>query len=203
MIVKAQKGRGKKVHILLDGEYIITTDIDFWFQNGLPDGYDADESEWEQISEKINYRKALNKGADLLSRRSHSVFELKSKLMRTCDEVSSEKAVQKFLELGYLNDEEFAGELANHLFNSKNYSAANVRSELRKRGVDKNIINSVLEENETDPVESILNIINKKYSTKFYEENGRQKVTAALIRKGFSYSDIKKAFYRFENEETE
>ena len=33
------------------------------------------------------------------------------------------------------------------------------------------------------------------------EENGKEKVVAALMRKGFSYGDIKSAFYRIENEE--
>lgn len=29
MVIKSQKGRGKKIHILLDSEYQITTDVDF------------------------------------------------------------------------------------------------------------------------------------------------------------------------------
>lgn len=201
MIIKSQKGRGKKIHILLDDDYQITTDVDFWSEIGVPDGSDIDECVWEDIKNSINYRKAMNKGADLLSRRSHSEYELKTKIMRTCDAVSAEKAVQRFVELGYLNDEEFAKELAEHLFTSKNYSAGNVRLELLKRGVDRDIVNSVIAENDTDPVDSIINIINKKYIGKLSEDGGSQKVTAALLRKGFSYSDIKSAYYRIENEE--
>lgn len=201
MVIKSQKGRGKKIHILLDSEYQITTDVDFWSEYGVPDGSDIDENEWSSIKSSINYRKALNKGADLLSRRNHSEYELKTKIMRTCDDVSAEKAVQRFVELGYLNDEEFAKELAEHLFTVKNYSAGNVRSELLKRGVDRDIVASVIADNDTDPVDSLVNIINKKYLRKLNEDGGRQKVTAALARKGFSYSDIKSAFYRIENEE--
>ena len=160
MIIQAQKGRGKKVHILLDGEYQITTDIDFWSEYGVADGTEISDQEWELLKNDMNYRKALNKGADLLSRRSHSVYELKSKIMRTCDPVSAERAVEKFLEFGYLNDEVFAAELAEHLFKVKNYSERNVRSELYKRGIDKEIINSVLSHNETDPLDSIIYIVN-------------------------------------------
>lgn len=201
MIIQAQKGRGKKVHILLDGEYQITTDIDFWSEYGVADSTEISDQEWELLKNDMNYRKALNKGADLLSRRSHSVYELKSKIMRTCDPVSAEKAVEKFLEFGYLNDEVFAAELAEHLFKVKNYSERNVRSELYKRGIDKEIINSVLSHNETDPLDSIIYIVNKRYFKKLSEDGGREKVIAALMRKGFSYSDIKTALNRIENEE--
>lgn len=201
MIIQAQKGRGKKVHILLDSEYQITTDIDFWSEYGVADGTEISDQEWELLKNDMNYRKALNKGADLLSRRSHSVYELKSKIMRTCDPVSAEKAVEKFLEFGYLNDEAFAAELAEHLFKVKNYSERNVRSELYKRGIDKEIINSVLSHNETDPLDSIIYIVNKRYFKKLSEDGGREKVIAALMRKGFSYSDIKTALNRIENEE--
>ncbi len=58
-----------------------------------------------------------------------------------------------------------------------------------------------MEDSEVDSVESIITIINKKYLSKLNAENGKEKVVAALMRKGFSYGDIKSAFYRIENEE--
>ena len=50
MIITHSKGRGKKVHILIDGEYQITTDIDFWAENFYKDGEDISEEE-TQVSE--------------------------------------------------------------------------------------------------------------------------------------------------------
>ncbi len=113
MILKAQRGRGSKVHLLLDDEYVITTDVDFWAENYIVDGSEIDETEWNELVEKINYKKAFNKCADLLSRRDHSVKELRDKLLRTVDKTSAEKAINKFLELGYLDDEKFAVSLSN------------------------------------------------------------------------------------------
>ena len=121
MIIKAQKGRGSKIHLLLDDEYRITTDVDFWAENFIKDGTDIDDEEWENLVTKINYRKSFNKCADLLSRRDHSVKELKEKLLRTVDEASADKAIERFLELGYLDDEKFAKALAKHLYEVKNY----------------------------------------------------------------------------------
>lgn len=201
MILKAQRGRGNKIHLLLDDEYVITTDVDFWAENYIVDGSEIENEEWEELVLKINYKKAFNKCADLLSRRDHSVKELRDKLLRTVDEQSADKAINKFLELGYLNDEKFALSLANHLFNNKNYSKNHVKQELYKRGIDKEIINDIIDNNESDQIDSIIRVINKSYINKLKLEGGKDKVIAALMRKGFIYSDIKTAFYRIENEE--
>ena len=200
MIIKAQKGRGSKIHLLLDDEYQITTDVNFWAENYIKDGTDITAEEWDILVDKINYRKAFNKCADFLSRRDHSVKELKEKLLRTVDEASADKAIERFEELGYLDDEKFAKNYAEHLFNNKNYSDNHVKQELYKKGISRDIVAQILEDSEIDSVENIITIINKKYYSKLNAENGNEKVVAALMRKGFSYGDIKSAFYRIENE---
>lgn len=201
MIIKHQRGRGNKVHLLLDDEYVITTDINFWLDHYIADGTEIDEEQWQELVEGINYKKALNKCADLLSRREHSVKELRTKLLRTVDEVSADKAINRYLEAGYLDDEHFCESLVEYLFNVKKYSTAHVRQECYKRGVDGDIIRRVINDFEIDNTDTIVELITKKYSSKLEQENGKEKVIAALQRKGFSYSDIKSAFYRLEEDE--
>lgn len=201
MIIKAQKGRGSKIHLLLDDEYRITTDVDFWAENFIKDGTDIDDEEWENLVTKINYRKSFNKCADLLSRRDHSVKELKEKLLRTVDEASADKAIERFLELGYLDDEKFAKALAKHLYEVKNYSDNHVRQELYKRGISREIVYDIIDNSEIDSIETIINLVTKKYYNKLNAENGKEKVVAALMRKGFSYGDIKTALHRIENKD--
>lgn len=201
MIIKHQRGRGNKVHLLLDDEYVITTDINFWLDHYIADGTDIDEEQWQELVEGINYKKALNKCADLLSRREHSVRELKTKLLRTVDEVSAQKAIDRYREAGYLDDEHFCESLVDYLYNVKKYSTNHVRQECYKRGVDGDIIRRVLDDIAVDNVCTIAELIEKKYSSKLETENGKEKVIAALQRKGFSYSDIKSAFYRLEENE--
>ncbi|MCH5321688.1 MAG: regulatory protein RecX [Eubacterium sp.] len=201
MIIKHQRGRGNKVHLLLDDEYAITTDINFWLDNYIADGTDIDEDEWQRLVEGINYKKALNKCADLLSRREHSVKELKMKLLKTVDEASADRAIKRYLEAGYLDDEHFCQSLVEYLYNVKKYSTNHIRQECYKRGIDSDIINSVLENFEVDNIDTIVQLIENKYLSKLEQENGREKVVAALMRKGFSYSDIKSAFYRLEQDE--
>ena len=200
MVISHNKGRGKKIHLLLDGEYKITTDIDFWAEHYIKDGTEIDEDEWDALVEKINDKKAVNKCYDLLSRRDHSVKELRDKLLRTVDERSAEKAIAKMLEYGYLDDEKYARTLMNHLVNNKKMSISFIKQEMYKRGLSSEIIADVLEETEIDSVANIKDLISGKYRAKLLNENGKEKVISALMRKGFNYGDIKAAFYELENE---
>lgn len=201
MILTHRKGRGNKVHLLLDDEYVITTDINFWLDHYISDGTDISEEEWQELVDGINYKKALNKCADLLSRREHSVKELKQKLLRTVDEKSAQKAVDRYLEAGYLDDEHFCRSLVDYLLNSKHYSVNHIKQECFKRGVSRDIVDAVISEVEIDSVKMIADLILSKYQSKLEQDNGKNKVIASLQRKGFSYSDIKSAFYRLENDE--
>lgn len=204
MILTHQKGRGKKIHLLLDDEYKITTDIDFWADNYIKNGTEISEYDWNELVVKINYKKALNKCYDLLSRRDHSVKELRDKLLRTVDSKSADKAINKMLELGYLDDEKYAKILLNHLITNKKMSKTFIKNEMYKRGINSDIISNCLEDIEIDNVSSILDLLESKYLSKLsFDENyknNKEKVIASLMRKGFSYSDVKSAFYRFEDE---
>lgn len=199
MIIKHQKGRGTKIHILLDDEYTVTTDENFWLDNYIADGTDISDDEWQELLVKIYYKKALNKCADLLSRRDHSVKELKTKLLRTVDEKSAQKAIDRYIESGYLNDERYCENLVEYLFETKKYSLNHVKQECFKRGIDREITDKILSEYEIDSISAIVDLLNTKYKSKLLQDNGVQKVIAALQRKGFYYSDIKSAFYRLQD----
>lgn len=201
MIISHTHGRGKKIHILIDNEYQITTNEDFWNENFIKDETEINEDEWQALVDKINYSKAINKCYDLLSRRDHSVKELKTKLLRTVDENNAQRAIDRMIELGYLDDEKYAEKLLEYLIENKRMSKAHIKQEMFKRGVPNDIISSLLEYAEIDNVSSICDLIQTKYRNKLNAENGKEKAIASLMRKGFSYSDIKSAFNKLENDE--
>lgn len=201
MIISHSKGRGKKIHILIDDEYQITTDVDFWAENYIKDGTHITEEQWNELVTAINYKKAVNKCYDLLSRRDHSVKELRNKLLRTVDEASADKAIDKMMELGYLDDERYADILLNHLVNEKRMSKSFIKQEMYKRGLSADIIALKLDDAEIDNPSSCAELILTKYKNKLNIEGGKEKVIASLMRKGFSYYDIKSAFDMIENEE--
>lgn len=201
MKISHTKGRGKKIHIFIDDEYTITTDIDFWAENFFKDGQEIGDDEWKKLVDGINYKKAVDKCYDLLSRRDHSVKELKTKLLRTVDEESANRAIEKMTDYGYLDDEKYAKNLVKYLSETKRMSRNHIKQEMYKRGVPNDIAAYTLEETEIDNVSAVVDLIFTKYRNKLDAQDGNKKVIAALMRKGFSYSDIREAFERIENEE--
>lgn len=201
MKISHTKGRGKKIHIFVDDEYTITTDIDFWAEYFFKDGQEITEEQWQELCNGIYYKKAVDKCYDLLSRRDHSVKELKTKLLRTVDEENADRAIEKMIDYGYLDDEKYAKNLVKYLSETKRMSKNHIKQEMYKRGVPNDIIAYTLEETEIDNVSAVVDLIFTKYRNKLDAQDGNKKVIAALMRKGFSYSDIIEAFERIENEE--
>lgn len=199
MVISHTKGRGKKIHILIDDEYRITTDIDFWAENFYKDGEEISEEQYQQLTDAIYYKKALDKCYDLLSRRDHSIKELKTKLLRTVDEVNADKAIDKMIEYGYLNDEKYAENLVKYLSQSKNMSSYFIKQEMYKRGISSEIVADLFEEIEIDNIHSVEELILTKYKNKINSDDGIKKVISSLMRKGFSYYDIRKAFENIED----
>lgn len=201
MKISHKNGRGSKIHIYTDGEYAITTDVNCWLDNYISPDTDISEDEWENFVTAVNYKKALNKCADILSRRDYSVYEVKQKLLKTVDEASAEKALSRYIEAGYLDDERYCRSLTEYLYSVKKFSSYHIKQECYKRGISSEIIGIVLDDFEFDNVDTITELLRTKYAGKLNEENGKAKVCSSLARKGFSYSDIQSAFYRLEDYE--
>ena len=201
MIISHKQGRGNKIHLFIDDEYRITTTASFFAENYYADNSEIDEEEWQELVDKINYSKALNKCYDLLSRRSHSVKELKDKLLKIFDADITERAIAQMIDYGYLDDEAYAKELFDYLVNVKKLSERFIILEMNKRGISAEIYNELIDGADIDNVGTAFDIISSKYLRKLSEEGGRQKVIAAMARKGFSYSDITAALERLEYED--
>ena len=95
--------------------------------------------------------------------------------------------------LRLLNDEEYARILANDLLERKNYSIKRIKQELCFHGISRDIIENTIDLLDNDPVPRIIILIKKKYINKINDEKGRKRTVDALLRLGYSYSDIKSA----------
>ena len=205
MKITAKQGKGTKIHISIDGEYLLTVDEDFWFSCGYVSGDEIDDGDLAAFKEAAGSRLAFNSAMYSLDMRDHSEREMRQKLLRKYDAQSVDSAVTKLVDLGLINDRRYAELLVRELFERKKYGKSRVKSELFRRGIDSDIINEVIdeyeEENETDNVEKIVDIIRKKYYNKLVDEKSRQRVVAALVRLGYSFSDIRQAMREFSSDE--
>ena len=194
MKLTIKEGKAKKIHIYIDEEYRATVDNDYWYSEKFKNYKEINEEELTELLNAVSFRRAYNKGLDFLSRRPYGTKELVKKLCEKGHEKEyAEKACERLLELGLLNDEEYARILANDLSERKNYSTKRIKQELGFRGVSRDIIENTIDLLDNDPVPRIIILIKKKYINKINDEKGRKRTVDALLRLGYSYSDIKSA----------
>ena len=199
MKLSIKEGKANKIHIYVDEEYRATVDSDYWYSEKYRNYKEINDEELTELLDAVSFRRAYNKGLDLLSRRPHGTKELIKKLCEKGHEKeSAEKACDRLLELGLLNDEEFAGILANELYERKGYGVKRIKQELAFRGIDREIAENAIESLDIDTQTRIILVIEKKYISKINDEKGRKRAIDGLLRLGYSYSDIKSALNSIE-----
>lgn len=194
MKLSVKEGKANKIHIYVDEEYRATVDSDYWYSEKYRNYKEINDEELTELLDAVSFRRAYNKGLDLLSRRPHGTKELIKKLCEKGHEkTSAEKACDRLLELGLLNDEEFARILATELYERKGYGIKRIKQELIFRDIDREIAENAIETLDIDTQNRIILIIKKKYLNKIDDEKGRKRAIDGLMRLGYSYSDIKTA----------
>lgn len=204
MKITAKSGRKDKIHIYIDGEYLLTVDEIFWFSCGLVSGDEINEEELTAFEEAAGSRRAFNSALNSLDYRDHSEKEIRAKLLRKHDADYVDEAVEKLIELDLVNDERYAENYARELFERKKFGKMRIKSELRAKGISADIANAAVEElfeEEPDNVQRIVDIIGKRYYNRMNDEVGRKKVFSALQRMGYSFSDIREAMSEFSDDE--
>lgn len=205
MKITAKSGRKDKIHIYIDGEYLLTVDEIFWFSCGYISGDEIDEEELTAFKEAAGSRCAFNSALNSLDYRDHSEREIRTKLLRKYDADCVEEAVRKLVELNLVNDERYAENYARELYEHKKFGKMRIKSELRAKGIAADIANesvdALFEEKEPDNIQRIVDIIGKRYYNRMNDDVGRKKVFAALQRMGYPFSDIREAMSEFSDDE--
>ncbi len=204
MKLTAKPGKGEKIHLSLDGEYIATVNADYWFTCGIKSGSEVTPEQLEELLTESARRKMMNKALDLLSLRDYSRRELSDKLVTKAWEKKEQKDMDlgslkqqasdicdRLEELGLLNEERFARSYVDELIRRKHLSRSGLRTALIQKGVQRDIIETVLEEVDVDPVEQIRELLETKFKTRdLSDEKQKTRTVNALLRLGYRYNEI-------------
>ena len=204
MKLTAKPGKGEKIHLSLDGEYIATVNADYWFTCGIKSGSEVTPEQLEELLTESARRKMMNKALDLLSLRDYSRRELSDKLVTKAWEKKDQKDMDlgslkqqasdicdRLEELGLLNEERFARSYVDELIRRKHLSRSGLRTALIQKGVQRDIIETVLEEVDVDPVEQIRELLATKFKTRdLTDEKQKTRTVNALLRLGYRYNEI-------------
>ena len=161
-------------------------------------GKTLDEEELAALKRDSSRSLARDRALELISRRLMSQKEVRDKLMQKgVDEDAADYSVSWLSDHGFLNDESYAAAIARH-YAAKGYGAGRVRSELSRRGVDRELWDEAVEHMpETDGK------LEKFISARLKDPTDRdqiRKVSAALFRRGYSWEEIRTALRRYTDE---
>ena len=204
MKLTAKPGKGEKIHLSLDGEYIATVNADYWFTCGIKSGSEVTPEQLEELLTESARRKMMNKALDLLSLRDYSRRELSDKLVTKAWEKKEQKDMDlgslkqqasdicdRLEELGLLNEERFARSYVDELIRRKHLSKSGLRTALIQKGVQRDIIETVLEAVDVDPVEQIRELLATKFKNRdLTDEKQKTRTVNALLRLGYHYNEI-------------
>lgn len=157
----------------------------------------------EDIFEAVHrndFRRARERALYLLDERDYGYVEMFRKLEKNYSEDICYEVVDNLAKIGLIDDRRYAERLAEYLLTRKMWGEYRAREEMRKRGLSREITDAALSEYASDATDRLLELIRRKYLRKLGEENGANKVKAALARQGYGYDEINAAIAEIESE---
>jgi regulatory protein len=187
--------QGGKVLLMLDDKSKVRTSEAAIQELSISSGSKISEELRFNLEALNNYHACLKKAYNLLSRRAHGTKELRRKIASSQKFSSEEinKVMNEVDRQGYLNDEEFCRLYIEDSFNLRpNDGPSKIRQKLLVKGLDRTIIDNILNEMARDPeekTEKLMELAERKWRTypeklDYYKK--KEKLYRFLSGKGFA-----------------
>jgi regulatory protein len=194
-ISKITEGKHSNFHIYIGDEYAFTvTDVQL-AQNSLSAGAELNREDIARLSAEYSLFKAKSQAANLLSFKSYSKNALVERLKRKgADAEAALAAAQRYEELGYINDLEYAKKLAEYLLNIKKFGKRRIQDELFAKRVPREIIDQTVQSLEDeDFYERAKEVVLQKFGESPFEQKEKKRIYDSLLRQGYSFDEAKYA----------
>ena len=145
---------------------------------------------------------AKKRALRLLERRDYSRKELILKLTEKGEPLEDAEAVaDRMIELGVISDERYSRMLVRH-YSAKGYGTCRIKQELYRHGIHTDLWEEAMEELPPPPSqdEIIDKLLRSKLRSSEPDQKEIKKATDALLRRGFSWSEISASKQRVLND---
>lgn len=196
-IIRIVKKGKKDVTIHFDNDSILILAVEVFLNSGLKKGDEISEDRFSFLIEQNKLFHIKQRAFRLLGRRQHSSSELKRKLwQKDYDQKLIDEVLEDLNKNGYLNDKEFIRAFVAEKSKTKKWSSKKIKGELRKRGLNQNLIDDVLNDKISgNDYENAMEVAKKKFDLLFKRnletKELRNKLSTYLFSKGFDYELIK------------
>lgn len=197
LITEIRRQKGHLVGLYCYDELIMSIDSEMAAEINLQPMQDYPVDYLRELLEQSELRRAKSKALYLLEFRDYSARDLEQKLKKDFAPEICREAVEFMIEIGAIDDTRYAATLVRHLMQFKHYGRHRIRQELSLKGVDRDIIDEVLEEADLDEPAMILELLNGKFSRDLSDQKGINRTIASLTRYGYSYGEIKSALREY------
>ena len=181
--------RGRVLVFLADGACLKITEqelLDF----GLRAGDELDEAALKRLKEAAGVSNVKATAADLIGKRAMSRRDLERKLReKGASEAESRYAAEWLEAIGAIDDADYAAMLVRH-YGNLGYGAAYVRQKLYEKGIPRELWDEAMDAL-PDAAEHIGRFLESKLHGRVPDEKEKKRLTDALLRRGFSWSDVK------------
>ena len=192
--IKPQKNN-RRLNIYLDGKFSFGLDLENFVKLGLKVEQELTDVQVEEIVKKAEFQKIYDKILRFASLRPRSEKEYKNWLQKYKVHTSLHKDLfDKLKHLDFLDDRKFAVWWVEQRLTFRPRSKLSLKFELKRKGIDENLINEVLSETKIDEVKLAKDLFEKKKYKweKLDSFDARRKMSEFLARKGFSWEVIRK-----------
>ncbi len=159
---------------------------------GLEEGQEMSEALYQEICGAVLLKRAKLRCTYLLERMDRTERQLREKLREgEYPQEVIDQAISAMKQLHFLDDQRYAESYIRS--NRDKKSSRLMLLELEQKGVSRETAERALEEEPVDAAQVILKLAEKKkFDPETADEREKQRFYQFLLRKGFSFSDIKK-----------
>lgn len=185
--------KNDRVNIFIDNKFAFGLSLEIKLNYNLKTNMEIDDDFVENILKEEEYKKAINASLNFLSYRQRSEKEMRVKLKeKGYEDNYIEKAISYCKSLGYIDDESFATSFIKDKIKLNKLGKHRIKLELIQKGIERDIIDKLLSEDEEDEYNRALELAQKKYPS--YKNDGRDKIYRKLggflQRKGYSFDIV-------------
>ena len=191
--IEAQKKRGNRRSIFVDGEFVAGVHEEIVLALGLAVGQVFDRDRLVELLKAETKRKARESAIRLINYRDRSVSEIRQRLIRDdFPEEIVEEVTDQLSRTGLLNDEKFSRDWIKARSASKPMGKARLAWELRSKGVDASTVDQALEEldDETEYDLALSAAVRKLRKMDCADPLTKNRLSSFLRRRGFDWDTI-------------
>lgn len=197
----SQRKKGRFLVILEDDDILRITEEEL-LRFGLRSGEELEEETLEALRSSAKTSQVKAQAAGMIGRRALSKSELQRRLIRGGAAEADAQAAADWLEdIGAVDDPAYAAAVVRD-YGRRGYGPARIREELRRRGVPRELWEVALEEL-PDSEDILDDLIRKRCRGDLSDPREVKRLSDGLLRRGFSWSQVKEALSRYTELPTE